>query len=92
MRWLKQVGMRGNARNIVDGVCGKQKLVITGDFDRFIRNKETLFPGAKLDVDRSKVDTSGKLIGAAALVAMLRTATVAEITSKAVKAMASPSI
>jgi hypothetical protein len=87
LRWIKQLGMRGNARNIVDGVCGKQKLIITGDFDRFIRNKDMMFPGAKIDVDKASIGTSGKLIGAAAVARLLMTTDGAEVTSKDVKAL-----
>jgi len=48
-RWLKQIAMRGNARNIDgEGVCGIQRLYITGEFERFILHKDRMFPGATL--------------------------------------------
>jgi hypothetical protein len=37
-RWNKQMAMRGNARNIdANGVCGEQRLYVTGECDRLIR-------------------------------------------------------
>jgi hypothetical protein len=62
-RWTKQLAMRGRARHFDEqGVCGRQRLVVTGDFERFLLNKEIMFPGAKLAVmhtqqrDLSKLD------------------------------------
>jgi hypothetical protein len=49
LRWLKQMALRGRAREFDDhGVCGEQKLVVTGDLIRLIENFDRLFPGAKL--------------------------------------------
>jgi hypothetical protein len=49
-RWMKQIAMRGNARNIDgDGVCGEQRLYVTGEFERLVRHKDRMFPGANLD-------------------------------------------
>jgi hypothetical protein len=46
-RWMKQMAMRGNARNIdANGVCGVQRLYVTGEHDRLIRHKDRMFPGA----------------------------------------------
>jgi hypothetical protein len=46
-RWTKQLAMRGSARHFDEhGVCGHQKLVVTGDFERFLLHKEIMFPGA----------------------------------------------
>jgi hypothetical protein len=86
LRWQKQLAMRGNARNITpSGVCGKQKLVITGEFDRFISNKDVLFPGAKLKVDRASIQRGEKMTGAAAVAAMLAEAKEDVIPSSVVK-------
>jgi hypothetical protein len=41
------MAIRGNARNIDQhGVCGLQRLYVTGDYDRLIRHKDRMFPGA----------------------------------------------
>ena len=51
-RWMKQMAMRGNARNIdADGVCGVQRLYVTGEYDRLIRRKDRMFPGAAVAID-----------------------------------------
>lgn len=69
-RWEKQLAMRGNARNIDDsGVCGVQRLYVTGEFDRFIRRKDQLFPGAKFVIKEQKERLSGG--GVEALVSLL---------------------
>ncbi len=48
LRWTKQLALRGNARNYDEhGVCGKQRLVVSGDLKRFMANVGRLFPGAK---------------------------------------------
>jgi hypothetical protein len=48
-RWMKQLAMRGNARNIDgDGRCGQQRLYVTGEFERLIKHKDRMFPGATL--------------------------------------------
>jgi hypothetical protein len=48
LRWLKQMALRGKAREFDEkGVCGKQKLVVTGDRHRLLSNLHLLFPGAK---------------------------------------------
>ena len=47
LRWFKQMSLRGNARNYDEhGVCGKQRLVVSGDPKRFMSNAPKLFPGA----------------------------------------------
>jgi hypothetical protein len=49
LRWLKQMALRGRARELDhNGVCGEQKLVVTGDLIRLIEHFDRLFPGAKL--------------------------------------------
>jgi hypothetical protein len=51
LRWNKQMALRGRARCFDDhGMCGKQKLVCSGDRDRLLLNYDRLFPGAKLSI------------------------------------------
>ena len=53
LRWTKQLAMRGRARLFDEhGVCGPQKLVLTGDYERLLFHKDALFPGATLSVVR----------------------------------------
>jgi hypothetical protein len=48
-RFMKQLGMRGRARKFdSNGVCGKQVLVLTCDFERLLVHADELFPGATL--------------------------------------------
>jgi hypothetical protein len=55
MRWTKQLAMRGRARFFdEDGVCGHQKLVVTGGLESFLLNKEIMFPGAKVSLVKPK--------------------------------------
>ena len=52
---MKQLGMRGRARKFdSDGVCGKQVLVLTCDFERLVIHADQLFPGATLSKYRPK--------------------------------------
>lgn len=52
-RWIKQMAMRGNARNIdADGLCGVQRLYVTGELVRLLCNTERMFPGADVVVDQ----------------------------------------
>jgi hypothetical protein len=54
-RWTKQLAMRGRARMFDQhGVCGSQKLVLTGDYERLLLRKDALFPGATLSVVRDR--------------------------------------
>jgi hypothetical protein len=49
LRWLKQMALRGKAREFdADGICGEQRLVVTGDIVTLVAHFETLFPGATL--------------------------------------------
>ena len=49
LRWIKQLALRGRAREFSqDGICGRQKLVVTGKLGRFIENFNKLFPGAQI--------------------------------------------
>lgn len=60
LRHLKQLALRGNARNIQNGVCGKQRLIIACDQKHFLAHVQTLFPGAKVIVadDPSKYNNT----------------------------------
>jgi hypothetical protein len=79
-RWAKQIAMRGNARNIdANGVCGEQRLYITGEFDRLIRHKDRMFPGAKL-ISQSKPGSRNDG-GVKGLVSLLYSTDVLEITT-----------
>jgi hypothetical protein len=47
LRWMRQMALRGRGRNFDEhGVCGHQKLVCTGDYERLAGNAKRLFPGA----------------------------------------------
>jgi hypothetical protein len=49
LRWTKQMALRGKGRHFDEnGVCGHQKLVCTGDYERLVANAEYLFPGASI--------------------------------------------
>ena len=83
-RWEKQLAMRGNARNIdAHGVCGEQRLVITGEFARFVRYKDRLFPGAKLDASSEALRKVKR--GKSALIVLLGTTEESQISISEVK-------
>ena len=47
LRWTRQMALRGKGRHFDEhGVCGHQKLVCTGDYERLLANAPRLFPGA----------------------------------------------
>jgi len=49
LRWTKQLALRGRARFYdANGVCGKQRLVVGSDLQRFMTHASTLFPGAAI--------------------------------------------
>jgi hypothetical protein len=49
LRFIKQLGMRGRARKFdSNGICGKQVLVLTCDFERLLVHADQLFPVATL--------------------------------------------
>jgi hypothetical protein len=51
LRWTKQLALRGCARFYdVNGMCGKQRLVIGSDLQRFMENVHRLFPGAQIKI------------------------------------------
>jgi hypothetical protein len=58
-RWTKQMALRGRGRVFDEhGVCGQQKLILTGDYERLLLCLEEMFPGAKLRVWRPDDDLS----------------------------------
>jgi hypothetical protein len=56
LRWVRQMALRGKGRVFDEyGVCGEQKVVITGgkgSLERLCLHKDKLFPGASLTVSR----------------------------------------
>ena len=57
LRWLKQMAMRGKGREFdADAICGKQKLVVTGDIATLVENFDRLFPGATLRHEPTALD------------------------------------
>jgi len=83
-RWMKQLAMRGNARNIdADGFCGQQRLYVTGEFERLIEHKDRMFPGATL----TSLATEGRRErkGVKALVSFLYSTDAQEVTTVEVK-------
>ena len=49
LRWMKQMALRGKAREMdEEGICGPQKLVITGDLIRLLAHKPKVFPRANI--------------------------------------------
>jgi hypothetical protein len=49
--------LRGKAREFdADGVCGTQKLIVTGDIVTLVENFEGLFPGATLRHEPTEMD------------------------------------
>ncbi|MEK9285689.1 DEAD/DEAH box helicase family protein [Bradyrhizobium sp. ISRA442] len=79
-RWMKQIAMRGNARNIdSEGVCGVQRLYITGEFERLIQHKDKMFPGAKFVTRRNPEQI--KQPGVKGLVSLLYATEASEITT-----------
>jgi hypothetical protein len=54
LRWMKQMALRGKSRDMDEnGVCGQQRLVITGDLTRLLAHRPKVFPGAKLKIEGS---------------------------------------
>lgn len=53
LRWMKQMALRGKSRDMDEsGVCGPQKLVMTGDLTRLLAHRPNVFPGAKYKIER----------------------------------------
>jgi hypothetical protein len=58
LRWTKQMALRGKGRHFDEhGVCGHQKLVCTGEYERIIANAGRLFPGATITRIGDTADT-----------------------------------
>src|SRR6266536_1299825 len=59
LRWNKQMALRGRGRVFDEhGICGKQKLVFTGDYERLLLYKDRMFPGSKLTPFREETALS----------------------------------
>jgi hypothetical protein len=72
--------MRGNARNIDgQGLCGEQRLYVTGEFERLIQHKDRMFPGARLVTQRKAEQIKQR--GVKGLVSFLYTTEASEITT-----------
>jgi hypothetical protein len=53
LRWLKQMALRGAGRAFDEnGVCGAQRLVVTGDYELLMANLKAVLPGAKIEVEQ----------------------------------------
>ena len=71
LRWMKQMALRGRGRCFdVDGLCGLQKLVVSGSLKRLLANKESIFPGAQV-VTSGQKKTDDKQTHADALLRVL---------------------
>ena len=58
LRWTKQMALRGRSREFDEaGVCGTQKLVVTGDLTLLMSNLQRVFPGAKVRSEQGTVTT-----------------------------------
>ena len=56
LRWTKQMALRGRSREFDEnGMCGKQKLVVTGDLTLLLGNLQRVFPGAKVRGEQGDV-------------------------------------
>ena len=50
------MALRGKSREFDEnGVCGTQKLVVTGDLTLLMRNLQRIFPGAKIRSEQEEV-------------------------------------
>jgi hypothetical protein len=59
LRWTKQMALRGRGRMFDEhGVCGHQKLVVSGNFERLITHADKLFPGAEIVKVREESDVT----------------------------------
>lgn len=57
LRWTKQLALRGRARVYdANGLCGKQRLVVSSDLKRFMAHAGVLFPGAKITTEGNLSD------------------------------------
>jgi hypothetical protein len=61
LRWHKQMALRGRARTYDSkGICGRQKLVVSGDLTRLLANHDSLFPGATITVVKPRSARQGQ--------------------------------
>ena len=59
LRWMKQMALRGKAREMDgEGICGPQKLVITGDLIRLLAHRPKVFPRANIKSEQ-RLDQGG---------------------------------
>jgi hypothetical protein len=59
LRWMKQMALRGKAREMDgEGMCGPQKLVVTGDLIRLLAHRPEVFPGADIKSEQ-RLDQAG---------------------------------
>lgn len=57
LRYTKQMGLRGRGRSYDEnGVCGKQRLVVSSDLKSFVSNSPKLFPGAIINTSGSYLE------------------------------------
>jgi hypothetical protein len=57
LRQLKQMALRGRGRHFDEhGVCGHQRLVFAGDYQRLLVHAERLFPGATMPASTTTHD------------------------------------
>jgi len=62
LRWMKQMALRGQSRDFDEhGVCGAQKLVVTGDVMMLLRHWDRVFPGASLSRERDPTRTKTRM-------------------------------
>ncbi len=81
LRWMKQMALRGKARNMDEnGICGEQRLVITGDLTRLLAHRPKVFPRAKIKVEHPNYD---QLLDR--LIALLLSAEDDEISTKEIE-------
>jgi hypothetical protein len=57
LRWMKQMALRGKARDMDEnGICGEQRLLVTGDLIRLLAHRPKVFPGAKIKIEHPNYD------------------------------------
>ena len=80
LRWTKQLALRGRARFYdANGVCGKQRLVVGSDLQRFMTHASTLFPGATI---RTVGDHGGNATWNARVLVALNGSQASTVTTK----------
>ena len=82
LRWMKQMALRGKAREMDEnGICGPQRLVITGDLIRLLGHRPEVFPGAKIKVEHPNYN---QLLDR--LIALLLSTEESELSTKEIEA------